>query len=210
MAQFQQFPFGVNNPTNQQPANGAFAILANPFAIAPKPPWAHGDRHGSVELGGRARSPTERARPRSRERRAGRTISPIGRAPKSPQAYRQRAEGVESETKIEDLDSRIGALEAMAVTHAELLQSVNKEVKGVANHVNEIVDKIKSLDTYAQGVDTRIGQVREGFNQSIEKQRAAQPRRISPPEPHRSTRSPCARGPRPLYSTGERDTASAA
>ena len=171
MAQFQQFPFGVNNPTgqpstNQQPASGAFAHLANPFAIPPRPPWAHGNRHGSVELGGRARSPTERARPRSRERRDGRTISPIGRAPKSPQAYRQRAEGVERETKIEDLDSRIGALEAMAVTHAELLQSMNKEVKGVANHVNEIVDNIKSLDNYAQGVDTRIGQVREGFNQS--------------------------------------------
>ena len=98
----QQYPFGVNAPMGQQ--TGAYAHLANPFSMPPNPPWVPGNRHGSEELGGRARSFAERARPRSRERER-RTVSPVTRTPLSARAYRQRTEGVEQEVRFDDLDA---------------------------------------------------------------------------------------------------------
>ena len=95
----QQCPYGVNVPAS--PTSGAFAHLHNPFALPPRRPWVAGNEHGSVELGGRARSPGERARPRSRERR---TVSPVSRTPVTTRAYRQRAEGVEQEVCLDDFE----------------------------------------------------------------------------------------------------------
>ena len=132
----QPFPYGVNPPPS-----GAFSHLGNPFGLPPRPPWVAGNQHGSVELGGRARSPAERARPRSRERR---TISPVSRTPISARAGRPRAEGVEQEIRFDDFDARIRTLEAMAVTHAQLLQEVHNETKGISQIMGQIVEKIKT------------------------------------------------------------------
>ena len=73
-----------------------------------------------------------------------RTVSPVSRTPVSPRAYRQRAEGVEQEVRFDDFEARIGALEAMAVTHAQLLQQVHTEAKGIAQNVGQVVEKIKN------------------------------------------------------------------
>lgn len=176
-----QFPHGVNgsaaravedprlrvyNPfaIPHQPTSNPASPTSLPISASPIPgsavqqsashPSASGFAHGSAELGA---STTSRGRSRDREARRSRTAS----QPRTPQR------SVQEQVEAEEVQKRLDALEGLAVTHAHYIKQVHDDVQGllhkfvgVEKYATEIKDKIGSLDTYAQNVDSRISAVR--------------------------------------------------
>ena len=137
-----QFPYGVNRVNAGQ-------AVDNPFAI-PSPPR---NPHGSLERSGSTRA---RSRERGERRNEGTTGPTRPRTPRTPK------QTIQEEVHNENTEGRILVLENLAVTHATFLQQIHDDVHGMKKSISQMTAKIVSLDEYAQNIDKRMTEIRDG------------------------------------------------
>ena len=152
-----QFPYGVNRVNAGQ-------AIHNPFGIPLPPGNVHGspERSGSTRARSRGRAATQP--PRRNEGTAGST------RPRTPRTPRQT---IQEEVQNEDIEGRILVLENLAVTHATFLQQIHDDVHGMKRSISQMTAKVVSLDEYAQNIDKRMTEIRDG--QDVAFRRAGQP-----------------------------------